>query len=54
VILAVFLWTSQRPIGAGVAFGAAALTRASLLRYIFLLGVAGLFLMFLPGPDRRA
>ncbi len=54
VILAVFLWTSHRPISAGVAFGAAALTRASLLPYIFLVGVAGLFLVFLPGADRRA
>ena len=54
VMLAVFLSTSQRPIGAGAAFGAAALTRASLLPYIFLIGAAGLLLRSLPGPDRRA
>jgi 4-amino-4-deoxy-L-arabinose transferase-like glycosyltransferase len=42
VLAGVFAWRSGRPLVAGVAFGAAALTRASLLPYILLIGAAGL------------
>lgn len=51
VMLGVFAWTAQRPVAAGLVFGAAVLTRASLVPYLVLLGLASL----LPAwPGRRA
>ena len=42
VVLGVFAWTSGRPLAAGLVFGAAVMTRASLLPYILAVGLAGL------------
>ena len=42
VVLGVFAWMAQRPSASGIVFGAAILTRASLLPYVLLLGLAGL------------
>ena len=51
VVVGMFLWTDKRPLAAGLALGAGVLTRASLLPYILLLGLAG----FLPPwSGRRA
>lgn len=51
VMFGVFAWTTGRSLAAGFLFGAAVLTRASMLPYILAIGLAGLLPWW---PGRRA